>query len=376
MIDKDRLLASFLEMVKIASPSRKEGIFAAYLQKQMEDMGLEVIIDEQSREKSGSDSGNLIGRLKGNKPGVAPVLFSAHMDTVSPGERIEPLERDGVIFSKGATILGADDKSGIAAILEAIRHLQEEGIAHGDIEVLFTVGEEMGLLGARYLNFALLTAKMGYILDCGGNPGLIINQGPAHDTIKAVINGRSAHAGANPEEGISAIQVAARAIDRMNLLRIDKETTANIGRISGGNATNIVCDRVELEGEARSLLVNKLDRQTKEMVNCLEQAGREFGARVEIEVNRSYPAFHVAEDHPVIEMAKAAATKIGLKAEVSATGGGSDVHFLNEGGLQAVNLATGMNKVHTTDEQILIGDLVDTARFVAAIVEVIGESSR
>lgn len=373
MIDQERLVNEFISLVKIDSLSKKEGEIAAHLVERLKDLGLEVVVDEKSCAACNSQTGNLIGKLKATKEGIKPVLFAAHMDTVTPGENIKPQNKDGIIYSSGDTILGADDKSGIAAVMEALRHICEEKIPHGDIEVVFTIGEEIGLMGARHLNYSLITAKIGYVLDSGGDPGIIINQGPAHKNLKAIIYGKSAHAGANPETGISSIQVAARAIDRMKLLRIDEETTANWGIISGGKATNIVCDQVVLEGEARSLSAEKLELQVKHMVECLQEACKHFGARLECTPEDSYPSFYIAKDHPVIELAQKAARKIGLKTDVASTGGGSDVHFFNRGGVATVNLATGMNKVHTVEEEIKIIDLVNTARLVAAIIETAAE---
>jgi len=368
MIDQERLVNEFIEMVKINSLSKKEKDFAEYLRRKMEDLGLEVVIDDTSASSAGADSGNLIGRLKGSRKSSLPLLLAAHMDTVAPGEGIEPVIENGVIYSKGETILGADDKSGIAVILEAIRHIRENNLPYGEIELLFTIGEEAGLLGARYLNSNLIRSRIGYVLDSGGEPGTIINRGPAQDKIEAVIHGKASHAGAEPEQGISAIQAAARAIDRMKLLRIDEETTANIGVISGGQATNIVCDRVEIKGEARSLSDEKLDRQTRHMVECIEESCREFAAKADIITERMYPAFAVDEEDPLIELAKRAAEKAGLQAIVTSSGGGSDTNYFNARGIRTVNLGTGMNKVHTTEEEIKVGHLVSTARYVAAII--------
>ncbi len=368
MIDRERIVKEFLGMVKITSLSKKEGEFASYLSKRLAGMGLEVIIDEKSRKLTESDTGNVIGRWRGNVNGIPPILFAAHMDTVVPGEDIRPVIRDGVIYSSGDTVLGGDDKSGIAAILEALQHIKEEGIPHGDIEVLFTVGEEIGLLGARYLDYTLLDAKTGYVLDCNGAPGTIINRAPAQDKISAVIYGKAAHAGMNPEEGVSAIQVAARAINNMKLLRIDEETTANIGVINGGAATNIVCDRVELKGEARSLSDEKLALQTQHMYDCLRKACEDMGADLEIDLGREYSSYHIPESDMLIRVAKKAAEAAGLVTRVVSSGGGSDTNYFNVKGIKAVNLGTGMNKVHTTEEEIKVEDLVNTAKLVAAII--------
>ncbi len=374
MINTERLVQEFCELVKIDSLSKKEAALAAVLQRKLTELGLEVIKDKKSAAAAGSDSGNLLGRLKGNVQGARAVLLVAHMDTVTPGEGISPVIDDGVIRSSGATVLGADDKSGIAAILEALRHIAEEKLPHGDLEVLFTVGEEAGLLGSRYLDYSLLKAQLGFVLDSGGSPGTIINQGPAQDKIKAVIIGRTAHAGVNPEDGISAIQVAAKAIDHMKLLRIDEETTANIGTISGGNVTNIVCDRVVIEGEARSLSDDKLDRQTQHMLDCLKKTCEESGARLEVTTERLYPAFFVDRAEPLIGLACRAASAAGFEAKVMASGGGSDTNYFNARGIRTLNLGTGMNRVHTTEEQIKISDMTGTARYVAALVsEIVGK---
>jgi tripeptide aminopeptidase len=368
MINQERLVKEFIEMVKIDSLSNKEGRFAAYLKEKLEELGLETVIDEQAGQAVDSDTGNLLGRLKGNRAEAPKLFFSAHMDTVAPGEGIQPQIREGAIYSNGSTILGGDDKAGIAAIIEALRHIKEEKIEHGDIEVLFTIGEETGLWGARYLNYDLLQSKTGFVLDSDGEPGTIICQAPAHDKIYAVIYGEAAHAGMSPEKGVSAIQVAARAINSMQLLRIDEETTANIGVIKGGIATNIVCDRVELEGEARSLDEEKLQQQLTQMLNCLQIACKEMGARLETKIERQYPAFRLNKDEVVVQLARSAAEALGLKAQVIASGGGSDANYFNHRGIKAINLGIGMSKVHTKEEFIKIKDLVMMAHYVVAIV--------
>lgn len=368
MINQERLVNEFLELIRIDSPSRKEGAVAAVLIRKLHELGLEVQVDEQSAKQAGCETGNLHGYLKGEKKDIPALLFSAHMDTVMPGEKINPNIEDGVISSDGSTILGSDDKSGIAAILEAIRHIQEDKHPHGDIEVLFTIGEEIGLLGSKHLDYGLLKAEIGFVLDSGGQPGTIINQGPAQDQITAVIHGKAAHAGFNPQDGISAIQAAAKAIDRMKLLRIDEETTANIGIISGGTATNIVTDYVEIKGEARSLSEGKLDSQSRHMADCLEKACAEIGARLELSIDREYTAFHVPEDAKVIKLARKAANDLQLPAALVSTGGGSDVNIFNTRGISTVNLGTGMSKVHTKEEFIKVDDLVTMAKFVAAII--------
>ena len=369
MINQERLVKEFMDMVKINSLSHQEGNFASYLKNKLIELGLEVYIDEQAGSKAGSNCGNLLGRLKGNRQDAPVVLLSAHMDTVPSGEGIQPQLRDDAIYSSGDTVLGSDDKAGVAAIIEALRHIQEEQQEYGDIEVLFTVGEEEGLLGARYLDYEILRAKMAFVLDSDGAPGTIIRQAAAHDKIHAVIHGKAAHAGMNPEDGISSIQVAARAINNMNLLRIDKETTANIGVIKGGEVTNIVCDWVELIGEARSMSEGKLRQQTKHMINCLQEACGEMGARLEVETEKVYPAFILQQDEPILEIARQAAESLGLELKVTSSGGGSDANYFSYHGIKTVNLGIGMSNVHTNDEYIKVKDLEMTARYVVAIID-------
>ena len=367
-MNNDRLITQFLDYVKIASPSTKEGNFAKVLRADMESIGFEVIVDDAAGIKAKSDVGNLIGYLKGTK-NVAPIIFCAHMDTVTPCENIEPIIEDGIIKSAGNTILSGDDKAGIVSILEGIRHIKENNIPHGDIEVVFTVCEETGLLGSKYLDYSKVKSKMAFILDSGGDVGEVIVQGPAQNQIFAEFHGRAAHAGLSPEKGISAIQVASRAIDRMTLLRIDEETTANVGTIRGGAATNIVADYAAVEFEARSLDEAKLDKQTKHMVETIEEAAKDFNAKVDVRVENSYPVFTVAEDEPILEVLKKAMEKIDLKYNPTSTGGGSDTNIFNGKGISTVTLGIGMKNAHSVDECIAVDDIIKSAELVAEIIE-------
>lgn len=368
MINKDRLLKRFLEYVQIDSPTKHEREFADFLKKEMEDMGIEVVMDNAG-ESVGSDSGNLIGRVKGTTEGET-ILFSAHMDTVSPSIGIKPVIRDGVIYSDGTTILGGDDKAGIAAILEAVETIKENNIPHGDIEIVFSIFEEGGLYGAKNLEYDKLKAKLGFVLDSGGDPGLIIIQGPAQNKINAKFIGKEAHAGVSPEHGISAIQMASEAISNMKLLRIDEETTANIGIISGGEATNIVTKEVEIQGEARSLKDEKLRVQTEHMIQCCKEAVEKFGGQVEMDVSNSYGAFKVDEDDEIVKKVELACENTGLKSFTASSGGGSDTNILNANGITAINLGIGERKPHTLEEHLHIKDLENAARLTLNIIKV------
>lgn len=366
-VNTQRLLDQFVELVKISSPSRQEGAFAEYMRQKLADIGFTVETDSAGEAING-DSGNIIATLPGTKS-AAVLMFCCHMDTVHPCKDIQPIVEDDVIHTDGTTILSGDDKGGIAAILEAIRQVKEQEIAHGPIQVVLTIGEEIGMYGSKNLDYSKIKAKKAFILDADGPLGNIVVQGPAKNVIKATIHGKAAHAGMYPEQGINAIQVAARAIDNMKLLRIDADTTANLGTINGGTATNIVTDQVDIVAEARSLSNDKLAAQSQHMKACFEQAAHEFGATVDVKIERSYSAFHLAADDSVILQCIAAMQSLDLKPNLVSTGGGSDCNVFNAQGISAVDIAIGMTDVHTKEESIKISDLKTATRLIIEIIK-------
>ncbi|MGL4730744.1 MAG: M20/M25/M40 family metallo-hydrolase [Clostridium sp.] len=367
MINRDRIVNEFLKYVQIDSETKNEKEFAEFIFNELKSLGLEVEMDDAGS-KVGSNAGNVIAKLKGTKD-VEPILFSCHMDTVSPGNGIKPIIKDDVIYSDGTTILGGDNKAGIAAIVEAIRVMKENNIEHGPIEIAFSIYEEGGLFGSKNLDYAKLDAKIAFVLDSGGEPGQIIVKGPAQDAITVTVKGTPAHAGVCPEQGVSAVQVASHAISNMKLLRIDEETTANIGSIIANGPTNIVSPLVEIKAEARSLNKEKLAAQTEHMRQCFEDAAKKFGAEVEFKATRMYDPFNVSEDERVVEVAKAACKNLELPMVLQGTGGGSDTNVLNANGLKAVNLGIGERKPHTLEEHLHIKDLVNASRLVIEIIK-------
>lgn len=379
MIVKDRLVNEFMELVKVDSETKHEQEISRVLKQKFEALGLQISEDDAA-EKTGHGAGNLFAlwEASGGKEDAPTIFFTCHMDTVTPGVGIKPqLDEDGYIRSDGTTILGADDKAGISSIFEAIRVIQEQSIAHGRIQFVITVGEESGLLGARSLDASKLEAQFGYALDSNGAVGDIAVAAPTQAKVTIKMYGRSAHAGVNPEDGISAIQVAAKAIARMPLGRIDKETTANIGRFEGGGATNIVCDYVKLDAEARSIVQHKLDNQIEAMRKAVESAAEEFGARGELESEIIYPAYSYDDEDSVVQLAKKAITAIGRIPRTFHSGGGSDANIFNGLGIPTVNLAVGYEHIHTTKEQIKAEDLVKTTELVVEIIKqaAVSESS-
>lgn len=324
------------------------------------------LLRELGLEPQQDAKGNLITRVPGQG---APLLLSAHMDSVAPAVGKRALVDGAVVRSAGDTVLGSDDLAGVAAILEAVQALRSADKPHRAAEIVFTVEEEVGLHGARALDYSLLTARQGVALDLNGEVGGICVSAPAHNVISAKIIGKAAHAGTSPEDGISAIVVAAEAISAMPLGRIDEETTANIGTISGGAARNIIPEQVALLGEARSRNAEKLERQTAAMRAALETAAAKHGAQVEVEVVNAYGPQKIAHDAPIVQLCQAAATRAGLEPYLLETGGGSDVNIFNMHGIEAVNLSVGYKDIHSTNEHIAIADLEKTARLVAALLE-------
>jgi tripeptide aminopeptidase len=366
MIDTNRLINLFLELVAIDSESGDEREICDFL-KQYLSQFTKDIQEDNAGASFGGNAGNIIARIKGNAP--APrILLNAHMDVIAPAKGVKPVRDGDIIRSDGSTTLGADDKAGIACILEALNAIRGHSLPHGDLLVIFTVSEEIHLKGAHALDPKHLDADFGFTLDSTGVAGDIITSSPSHDTIAARVFGRAAHAGMEPEKGTNAIWVASRAIARMKLGRIDSETTANIGIIKGGRATNIVPDQVEVTGEARSRNLEKLDAQIAHMKECLETTAAQLGATVKVGVQREYMAYKHSEQIPVIQHAVAAAASLGLEPHFISSGGGSDANVFNERGLPTAPMGAAMQNPHRLDEFLNVNDLAGAARFTLALV--------
>ncbi|UJF20045.1 M20/M25/M40 family metallo-hydrolase [Vibrio sp. SS-MA-C1-2] len=359
-INQDRLIEHFIELIKIDSESRNEKEISETLAHQLTEIGFNV--EKLPVPENISNGSNIYARLEGSLEGT--ILLSCHMDTVTPGNNIVPIIEEGVIRSQGDTILGGDDKSGIAAIMEAVRVIKTENLAHQTIEIAFTVYEEGGLHGSQHFDLEKVSATQAIVLDSGGPIGTIITVAPGQQNIKVNITGKPAHAGLAPEEGINALTVAADAITNMKLSRIDHETTANIGVVNGGQATNIVMPDLYIEAEARSLNDEKLQAQVDHMIVTFEQAAEKHGAKINIASKRAYNAYNIDSNDQHVEKIKAAFALNGIDAQTKSTGGGSDANIFNGRGIKTVNLSTGMAKVHTTEEFITIEDMVSITEFL------------
>ena len=318
MIREERLINLFLDLCRINSPSLKEREVAAYVKSYLNNIGLEVSEDDAGT-KCGGNANNIIAWLRGNVPSAPKIFLSAHMDTVESTENLVIELRDDVYYSDGTTILGADDKGGLAPAIEVVQALKESGEPHGDICLLISIAEEIGLKGAAQVNIQDLGLDFGYVLDTGPPVGTFVNRTATHDNLTFQITGRAAHAGKEPEHGINAIQVAAEAISGMRLGRIGPETTANIGIIKGGSAVNVVCPYVEIRAEARSTSLEELEAQTSHMIEKFETAASAWGADLTVEHFRHYSSYEVAADAPVVRHAIAASQKLGFEPRLRTT---------------------------------------------------------
>jgi tripeptide aminopeptidase len=368
------VIEEFLELVTTPSHSRGERAVADLVTDKLKALGCQVEEDDVGA-AIGGDAGNIIARLPG-RPDRPAVLFSAHMDRVSNPGRITPVVKadEDRIVSDGTTILGADDASGLAAVLDGLRRVQSAGAERGDVEVVFTVAEEVGLQGSRRLDYGRLKSKIGYVLDSGGPVGCLVNRAPTQKTVKAVVRGLSSHAGMAPEKGVNAIRVAAVALSRLREGRLSPVTTSNFGVINGGKATNIVCDLVKIRGEARSHDEGELAAYVAEVEEAFRRAAAEAGARVELAWTVEYEAFHVADDEPVVTLAAGALRELGAEVRVEAGGGGMDANHFNVHGVRSVGLSTGYAQVHTEKEEQSISQLILCGRAVAGVIAAAGRT--
>lgn len=357
---QDRVINTFLELVKISSVSHQEAEVRKYIIQQFKKLGYKYRVDAK---------GNVHISLPGVLASGPVILFNAHMDTVVPGNNVKPILKKDRIMSDGTTVLGADDKAGIAGIVEMARLLKEKNVLYKEIKIIFTVEEEIGLQGAKHLTYDDVEADYCFVLDSDGDVGSVVIKAPAQDSIEIKILGRAAHAGLSPEKGISAIKIAGEAIAKINLGKIDQETTANIGLIKGGRATNIIPDEVVIKAEARSHDEDKLSQQVKQMVSAFKSAAEKHQGRVEVKVKRSYNKVAVAKDSEIVQIAQKSAQKLKLKCKVKASGGGSDASIIYGYGIPTIALCIGMEQVHSCSEYITFDNLLALPNYLIELVK-------
>ena len=369
MINENRMLNEFIELVSVPCPSKDEKAEAELIMRKLDELGIEYKMDNVN-EKTGGNCGNIWAYIKGTVSDAPKLLFEAHMDSVAPTTGTKVVRKDGVLYSDGTTTLGGDDKVGVAGMLEAVRSLKEDNVAHGDVQLLFTVSEEIGCLGVVHLDKSLIKADYGYCMDIGGALGEITYAAPKLYDIYVTVKGKAAHAGIAPEEGVNAIMLAAEAMSKLPAYgRIDKETTFNIGMFNAGVGTNIVCPEAKFVIDMRSLNVAKLEELKDSTMKLIKETVEAGHGEVEFEVVEGCPAVELSQEHPCIQLAQKAAEKLGFPVEMKVTGGCSDGNYLCGYGLPCGLLATGMSNVHTTQEYLKEEDLYNTARWTYEIIK-------
>ncbi|HHL33302.1 MAG TPA: M20/M25/M40 family metallo-hydrolase [Desulfobulbaceae bacterium] len=375
MINKERLAATFTVLCETDSPSRHEGAVAVRLKEIWATLSPDKSFEDDSALRTGSESGNLFFQFNGTLD-REPLFFNCHMDTVEPGVGVR-VKREGDLFtSAGDTVLGSDDKSGIAALIEAMHIIREHNLSHRPVEFIFTTCEEIGLLGAKALDPGNIRATFGYALDSSGS-GRVIIGAPASNRLKIRINGVAAHAGLHPERGVNALILASRALAQVPDGRVDDDTTVNFGTICGGVASNIVPERVTIEGEVRSHSQKKLAELTERIEKIFEDTidkwrdpcGKAKGRpSVDFNAHLDFPLMRLAPESRVVREVDLAAKSIDMDLAPVVAGGGSDANIFNGYGLDTAIIATGMTNVHSVNEQVNLEDMVDLTRLILALL--------
>ncbi len=367
VIQENRLVETFFDLVRIYSPSKAERAAGDYVRAILDKLGFEYH-EDTAAERIGGDTGNLILRVDGDS-GLGPtLLLSCHLDTVEPAEGTEPVIEGRTIRSKGETILGSDDKAPVAILLETLRIIREQNLKAPPLEFVFSVAEEIGLQGAGALESGVLQSKCGFVLDSEHPVGDFVTRAPSHTVYAAEFHGRAAHAGIEPELGVSAINMASQAVGLVPKGRIDDETTANVGTIEGGLATNIVPERCRMTGEARSHNPETLKELLKQIRSTLEEAARNAGGKVQYEEIPQYVTYRVPDNSTTVARAVEAARNLGLAGNLVSSGGGSDANVFNSKGIPTIVLGVNFKDVHSTNERITIDDMTMNTRLVLGII--------
>lgn len=350
-INKERLVQTFLELVNINSPSFREREIGNYVIERLRALGFKVDLQDYGK------SFNILAFKRGDKLNTNSLLLGGHLDTIESTEGIQYSVKGNLIKTVGDTVLGADDKSAIAEVLETLSVLEELNIPHCNLEVVLTSAEEKGLVGAKSLDYHKLRSKYGLVFDSNGTVGGIVLAAPTHDTYSMKITGKSAHAGIEPENGISAIMVSSRIISEIPDGRIDKETTANIGVIKGGSATNVVPKDTIIEGEVRSHNIETLESLKRQIFGTAKRITTKSQALIDITEQRQYHAFKIEESDPFVQFIERVMRECQIEPYYIISGGGSDTSIFNNYGIKTLNLSSGMQQPHTTNEYIDIDDL-------------------
>ncbi len=371
----EAMLKDFMELVTTDAVSGQEDKVADILVKKLEALGFTVTRDDAGP-KLGGNCGNVIGIREGELDGA--LLFSSHMDRMPNGFGIKPVEKDGVLYSDGTTILAADDLAGVCGILESFRQAIASGKPLPRLEVVFTVQEEPGVWGSRadVLDTSVFQAKMGYVFDATGDVGRFVVKGPGRYTIDVELTGKPAHAGADPEKGIDAAKAMGEMLFTLKTGRLDFETVSNFPIVHGITARNSVCDSAGFKGEARSRDPEKLEKYMKYFDEHCRKIAAERNVGIEIVTELSYPPLNITEDEPVLQMAKAACEKLGFRFNPEAGGGGMDANNLTGRGIRCVGCGCGYAKNHTRDEYLVLEEFFKLGQLGTTLIELFSQQCK
>jgi len=367
-VDEKKLLDLFMRLIRVDSTSLHERAMADFLIAMCNDWNINVIEDDAAA-KVGGNSGNLIIRLPSDSTGAPPLALLAHMDTVRSTAQVKPIIEQGVIRSDGSTILGADNRAGVAVILYVMQEILERKLKHRSLEIVFTVAEELGMLGALALDYRQLAAREGYVFDCSAKPGSYVSESPTANDFQVTCKGRPAHSAVAPEKGINAVSMALEVMNAFPVGRLNQNTVANMGTIHGGTADNVVPDQVKITGEFRSFLPAEIDRLKMILNNACQAASKKIGGACDVEFKLSFEGYRFNSSVPVILRLHAAMERLNLVPHAMIYSGGSDVNVVNANGIQAVNVGIGASNPHSNDEQIAISDMVKGAALLLHLIE-------
>ena len=358
MVDQERLVNSFCNLVRIDSPSDEEEDVAKHLTDRLQDLGFKVERDAH---------GNLIA----SEPGENPLMLSAHMDTVEPGRGIKPQVRGDRIESDGTTILGGDCKAGLASIMEGLESVQEQGIPRRPVQVVLTRGEEIGLVGASNLDYSMIRAQESVVFDGNGPVNHITGSSPTYMRFDVTVKGRAAHAGVEPEKGLSAIRIATDIISELPQGRLDEETTFNVGLITGGTVRNAVPADATFGGEFRSMNTETLDLVRMQVLTTLEQARERYrDAIIQEDLEVMFHTYNLDPNDPIVRLVTRVMGDMGFSADIRPSGGGTDANAMRLNGIDCVVVGMSTNEMHTVDEYVVIPDLLNTAQFCERVITV------
>ncbi len=371
-MNTERMIESFIEMIKIHSPSKKEGEFAKYMIAKLENLGAKIYLD-QGYLKYGGDAPPIIAKFPGDIQGEG-VTLAAHMDVIEPNKGVNPIIEGNIIKTDGKTTLGGDDKGGVASILEVLTVIKEEKISHKDIFVVLTPCEETGMLGAKHLDWSqvpkdMMPAKNMIVVDNAGAAGLIAHSAPSKYDINFVFKGRNAHAGIEPEKGVNAIMMAAAALSLMETGRIDELTTSNISKINSDFPSNVVPDLCTVSGEVRSHSEEKILEIIESYKNISEETAKKFGGSCELTYSCDYPVLKPKDDLVFAKEFAEVYEANGVKAELKVIGGGSDSNIFAKEGFNSIIVGVGMNQVHTVDEYLEISEMEKTTKSIISYIK-------